>query len=395
MSEALEPPTYEEALLPSSSSAERSLDEQILHIPAAHLPLPQGEFIVSSNNGHARLRLSGQEEDIELPVYGIGGEVSGIVELAKTDSILSVDVTVEGRIKVHELGEGGQIDTPILLGSVQLWTKADNASPCPSTFSFSVTLPRSFESEGKTYPLPPSHSAQLKGVPGFDAGINYWISVSIKSKKFGLAIGGNTLSTPFIYYPRTSPVHSLPAPLEWAKKGFTEQVGWKAYTYAIKTYPKSGLANIIVKLYVPASRAFWVSDSIPFHISFESESDKTITEFQPFGPAGALHATRLQLIRQSTSDVRGALVHNTKTNIWRTDSIGEGIFGPGTDGATWLSFSGHIPIEPVKVTGFSLRHFSVTDGFVLTVTPPDVTKSPFIGIRETIAVRLATDPWLE
>ncbi|KAK7033793.1 hypothetical protein R3P38DRAFT_2772755 [Favolaschia claudopus] len=296
---------------------------------------------------------------------------------------------VEGRIKVHELGEGGQIDTPMLLGSVQLWTKADNASPCPSTFSFSVTLPRSFKSEGKTYPLPPSHSAQLKGVPGFDAGINVGDSSSVPSlsnpSSTVLDQCGNSLSTPFIYYPRTSPVHSLPAPLEWAKKGFTEQVGWKAYTYVIKTYPKSGLANIIVKLYVPASRAFWVSDSIPFHISFESESDKTITEFQPFGPADSPLRMFAEPWFTTPRQIYGAPIASAKAYL------GQG----HTDGATWLSFSGHIPIEPVKVTGFSLRHFSVTDGFVLTVTPPDVTKSPFIGIRETIAVRLATDPWLE
>lgn len=78
-----------------------------------------------------------------------------------------------------------------------------------------------------------------------------------------------------------------------------------------------------------------------------------------------------------------------------------------------MSFSGEIPIEPVKVTGFKLRSLSVMvrsssfiqksqvlsvcikDCLLLTVTPPDATKSAFVGIREKIAVRLITDPWNE
>jgi hypothetical protein len=78
-----------------------------------------------------------------------------------------------------------------------------------------------------------------------------------------------------------------------------------------------------------------------------------------------------------------------------------------------MSFSGEIKIEPVKVTGFRIAGFSVQvrsfsstrkgQGFIefiqdcllLTVTPPDVTKAAFIGIREMIPVRLTTDPWTE
>jgi hypothetical protein len=31
----------------------------------------------------------------------------------------------------------------------------------------------------------------------------------------------------------------------------------------------------------------------------------------------------------------------------------------------------------------------------LTMTPPDITKSPFTGYRETIPVQLTTDAWVE
>lgn len=77
-----------------SYSAEAELDEQCLVIHAHSLPQATGTFIVTSNNGNAKLRLTAQEDKIELPVYGTGGVVAGTIELTKTESISSVEVTV-------------------------------------------------------------------------------------------------------------------------------------------------------------------------------------------------------------------------------------------------------------------------------------------------------------
>jgi len=92
-------------------------------------------------------------------------------------------------------------------------------------------------------------------------------------------------------------------------------------------------------------------------------------------------------------DVRNTIIHGTKTDIFRIDPIGEGHFRHAGDGATWMSFSGEIEIQTPKVMGFTIAGFSVKDCILLTVTPPNVTKAPFINIRETIPVRLTTDPF--
>ncbi|KAJ7842864.1 hypothetical protein B0H14DRAFT_2359376 [Mycena olivaceomarginata] len=347
------------------------------------------------------MRITAQEDEIDLPVYGTGDVVAGTIEVTKTENISSVDVTVEGRVKVHELGEGGRTEATISVGPVKLWIKADDNAVCPSSLSFSVMLPTTFQEEGRSYPLPPSHFAHLEGVPGFDANINVSVQRSlvvscIRTIPTKVEISFGTLSTPFIYQPRSRPAHPIPAPLDCNNAGFIARPEWKMYSSVVKAHPNErGLQDIVVKFYIPKSRIFWVGEAIPFHITFEGTSD-SLAGFMPYRPTGELNITRFQLIRQSCADVRHAdflrtVVHNIKTNRWRRDCFGEGVFRPAAEGATWMSFSGEIPIEPITVTGFQLRHFSVTDW--LTVTPP--TKSPFVGIRKAIPVKLTTDPWVE
>jgi len=410
-------PSYPVPLQPSFSrtpsySAEPGLYEQRLALNARSLPQATGNFIKSSKSGNAKLRLTAQENNIDLPVYGTGGVVEGTVELSKTENISTVELTVEGRLELKEIAEGGHIDTALCLDTLLLWIRDDNNPACPSILPFSLTLPTTFQYNGRSYPLPPSHSVRLKGLPGFTAAIDYSVTAIInkpnsvpnlvplvKSKKLGINIGSTTVSTPFIYYPRTRPAVPIPTPLRRFEGGFIESPEWRVYKSVLKAHPKAGAQDINVKFYVPASRIFCASKAIPFHITFESTAF-SLAAFLPYGPttgsnSGKLRATRIQLMRQSTVDVRGTVVHGTKTNIWRADCIGEGVFRHAGDGATWMSFSGEIPIEPVKVTGFRIASFSVMDGILLTVTPPDVTKSAFVGIREVIPVRLTTDPWSE
>jgi hypothetical protein len=40
------------------------------------------------------LRLNAQEDSVEVPVYGLGGRVTGTVELSKTKAVQSVEVKV-------------------------------------------------------------------------------------------------------------------------------------------------------------------------------------------------------------------------------------------------------------------------------------------------------------
>ena len=77
-----------------SYSAEPHDYEQRIALVGRLRPRPSGSFVKESKNGDVRLRLSSQEDNINLPIYEPRGVVEGTVELSKTDGIQSVKVKV-------------------------------------------------------------------------------------------------------------------------------------------------------------------------------------------------------------------------------------------------------------------------------------------------------------
>ncbi|KAG5645981.1 hypothetical protein DXG03_004582 [Asterophora parasitica] len=236
---------------------------------------------------------------------------------------------------------------------------------------------------GGAPPLPPTFDVKLKGLPGFTANID-------------------VISTPFVYHPRTRPPAPLPSPLVHSRHGFTEAPGWTCYQSEISA--RGSGDTITTKFYVPASRVFWISQPIPFHVTFES-SAQALTTFLPYTPTvgyiKAKQATRVQLMRQSTVDVRYVFY------LWRLRqrSGGDSFLqeyvrirdkdGHG-DGPTWTSFNGEITIsDSVKVPGFKSSGLSVKDCILFSTTPPDLSRAPFHDLRQVIPVRLTTDAWAD
>ncbi|KAI0917450.1 hypothetical protein AcW1_007354 [Taiwanofungus camphoratus] len=362
---------------------------------------PSGDFVKQSKTGGVSLRLIEQEDHVNLPVYGCGDSVEGTVDLAKPDNAASVEVKLEGSLRLKEIAEGGTTTHRLCILILALWSRDRNTGPCPASLPFSITLPTTFSDGKDTYPLPPSHEAHLSGVPGFRAHIEYTVSVLVHKKKSSglLRTAHSTVSTPFIYYPRSRPAVPLPSPMRYVPEFamLLESADWRCYesTMIAKT---SGGKDIISRFYVPASRVFCKSEPIPFHLTFTS-SALSLATLLPLVPTASIHSsskqhTRIQLLRQTTVDVRNALILGTKTDIWQTVSIGQGSFKHAGDGPDWIAFRGEIRVsDQVKIGGFRAGGFSVKDCIVVTVTPPEPTKAPFSELRQVVPIRLTTDPW--
>ncbi|KAG1843000.1 hypothetical protein DFJ58DRAFT_805244 [Suillus subalutaceus] len=374
---------------PTYTAAPRAHEYRLTHNTRLNPNRSPREFVKQSRNGGVSLRLAGQDGHLTLPVYGYGASVEGTLDVHKRDGITSVEVQIEGTLLMEEVAEGGAANCKLFLNKTILWVKDRiYESSCPRSLPFSLPLPTTFSDGGKTYPLPPSHESHLSGLPGFRARVKYSISViavkpniiphAVKSSLLG---GGDwTISTPFEYLPRTRPSSALPPSL----------------VFPTLIHANQGGQDIMVKLYLPASRTFCMHEPIPFHVMFSS-SAMSLAAFMPLGPVVTTplktQHTKIQLLRQTTVDVRNALILGTRTDIWRVDCIGEGAFRHAGDGAHWLAFSGDIYISPdIKVGGFKAGGFSIKDCVVLTMTPPDLSKSPFKELRLTVPVRLATDP---
>ncbi|KAJ7231403.1 hypothetical protein B0H12DRAFT_1146589 [Mycena haematopus] len=399
-----------------SYSEEPGLHEQRLALNARSLPQPTGNFVKVSKHGDVTMRLAAQEDNVDLPVYSSGAVIEGTVELSKKDDVSSVDVKVEGHLELKENAEGGHMHYTLCLEEVKLWTKDDGNPNCPASLHFSVPLPTVFQHEDQSYPLPPSHSIQLKGLPGFNGIIHYSISamihnphpISINFKTLGIHIGNASVSTPFIHYPRTRPPFPTPSPLQCTETGeFIEKPDWQEYQSVVKANATNGVQDIGVRFYLPASRIFCVSEPIPFHITLESDSH-SLAAFLPYGPIPGipmkLPATRIQVVRQSIVDVKHTTVRSEPANtaMWSIAYIGEAAFRHARDGATCMSFSGEVNIEPTKITGFTVPglssgqlKYSVQDCILLTVSPAEGVKAPFADVREAIPIRLATDAWTD
>jgi len=91
---------------------------------------------------------------------------------------------------------------------------------------------------------------------------------------------------------------------------------------------------------------------------------------------------------------RNAVVFGTKTDIWRTEEIGEGLFKHAGDGPDWMSFYGEIHINTqVKIGGFRAGGLTLKDFIILSMMPPEPARAPFSELRQVIPIRLTTDPW--
>ncbi|KAH9841351.1 uncharacterized protein C8Q71DRAFT_325791 [Rhodofomes roseus] len=378
---------------------------------------PSTEFVKQSKTGGLSLRLSEQEDNATLPAYGCGDSVEGTVDLAKPESANCVEVRVEGSLRLKEIAEGGTTSHKLCLSVVTLWNRETDRRPCPASLPFSLTLPTTFSDGKETYPLPPTHQARLPGVPGFDATIEYIVCAAVHKGKSSslLRIGSSTVCTPFVYYPRSRPAVPLPRAARQLSGGyptFLDSPEWRCYR-SIMAPKVAGLNDILTKFYVPAARVFSLSEPIPFYVVFAS-SAISLAAFLPLGPTttrlSGRQPTRVQLLRQTNVDVRyvmpvgpGAVaehysrnevVFGTKTDIWQTVEIGEGAFRHMGDGADWICFAGELRVNSqIKLGGFKAGGLSLKDYLVLSMTPPDPSKTPYSELRQVVPVRLTTDSW--
>ncbi|KAJ3504111.1 hypothetical protein NLJ89_g8111 [Agrocybe chaxingu] len=369
-----------------SYSAEPHDHEQRIALADRLRPRPSGTFIKELKGGGVRLRLTMQEDNAPLPIYGSGSQVEGYVDLSKLEGITSVEVKIEGRLLLKEIAEGGTSTARLCLNTALLWCKDPVNTVCPSSLHFSLGFPSSFSYEDKTFPLPPTFDVKLSGLPGFVATIDYSVTAvvakpnsahipNVKSKKLRIHIGSTVVSTPLIYYPRNRPASPLPLLLQHLHSGFQVTPDWKA----VETILRSKSAPV------------------PFHLTLHS-SAVSLATYLPMSPTAKTlsprKVTRVQLMRQTTVDVRNTVIAGVKTDMWRVDCIGEGAFKHAGDGPTWIAYTGEIVIdETVKVPGFKAAGLSVKDCILFTVNPLDPSKSPFGEVREVIPVRLATEPW--
>jgi hypothetical protein len=239
--------------------------------------------------------------------------------------------------------------------------------------------------------LPPTYEAHLSGLPGFTANADYSVTaIASKTKSIMLGIGltcvppvlspfspipraepqawtffyflfglpraraHRTLTTPFIYYPRTAPARGIPPRLEpkATSPGLHITPEWRVHESPIAVRLPGLSKSIICKFYTPASHVVCMRRAIPYHITFTGPglALTTLLTYMPSrtGAAAVRACSRIQLIRQTSVDakcvcrslhavrtstltyVQPSIIRNeyaevgATSEMWRTRCIGDG-----------------------------------------------------------------------
>ncbi|KAF8514781.1 hypothetical protein JB92DRAFT_3115384 [Gautieria morchelliformis] len=411
------PPSYSLADIPSYTAHPRG-DEQTLGLAARERRASRvGNW--TKKVGHATLTLTGQTPNSELPVYGRNTVVQGFLTLDSPEDVANVQLKLHGHVKCKTIAEIGRSDVTVLSTTVLLWANGGTRSLCPAQLPFEVHLPTTYTWKDHTGPLPPTFEYTFYdlqgGTPGLMAKIKYEVSVEVEhthpTLKDRLAA---TLSTPFIYLPRSRPGRPLSSsPTSVFDAVMEHRAGGKSRE----------IDPIVWKLRLPPPGTYAITQPVPFRVSVTSRSSALLAPFAPTTKKDKA-SIRVYMLRQVSIKV------NT-IDLWRSYVIAEGSlkYDPqNLDGGMWLKnrppspngekasslgsggsatsfseregwashdWSGELKIDREQITGggFAVGDMKVKDFIVLSVVPPNPDSGDLLEVKRVVPIQLTTDSW--
>ncbi|KAI9058261.1 hypothetical protein FKP32DRAFT_1581606 [Trametes sanguinea] len=420
-------------------TAPHEIDRPRTAPPQKGLRAVVGHFVKHSRR--VTLLLSGHPDGVDVPTYSNGQTIEGVLAVTRSTRLLAVEVKIEGAITVQEIGGSGSRTVPLIDQTVYTWIPAAEGSLFPPSTSFRYTLPESFldVASGNCYPLPPTYSASLEGMPGFVVNIAYAVVVYITRQRQATTFwrGTNRTVVPFRYQHRTRP--ALPGPFPCLSQR-TEDKPRTLFVFSMRACSVT-LPCIKVHVYLPASQVCSIQEPIPFHISLLGD-ERAIERFAAYRPAPAsflplsrgpssslesLASVRvlrgavprkampaqkcplsLRIQRTTMVDTRRAGFSPTRTgpiqgaapegdgksHLYHTEWIGEGtVHSVRSDGRS-LVWSGAIVIPPEVASqggGFEVNGLKVVDSIALTIEPPSGCRRRYVPLNEAIPLRLTSD----
>ncbi|GJJ13387.1 hypothetical protein Clacol_007641 [Clathrus columnatus] len=363
----------------------------------------------SKKNGNVTLTLFDQPPDAQLPVFGRQSTIQGAIMLENTQDITSVNIKVHGYVKCKSLPEYGGSYYVLLEMPFTLWDKT-HQEPCSSVLPINITLPANYTLNGKTGPLPPSFLYSFYdvqgGTPGQKTRIKYEIIVDVERHQSSLKDKiGHTLSTDFIYLPRSRPAKQ---PSTVPSTIFEVEMQHRHNGKAKEEDP------IIWKLCLPPPGTYPLSRPIPFRVAVTSRSAALLTPFAPSKRDKS--AIRVYLLRHVS------FTTDTNVSLWRSFSIGEGVLtaappsdnlwlkntvrrpgggetasiGSNSDKEGWASYDWIGTVKANKDVlsgGFSVANVVVQDYIVLSVVPPNPRGGSLLEAKKSVPIQLTTDEY--
>ncbi|KAJ3765586.1 hypothetical protein FB446DRAFT_454237 [Lentinula raphanica] len=355
----------------------------------------------------ATVLLFDQEEGVTTPVYGKQAVLSGVICLTSREAVSEVKIKLNGRMDLVISG-GASESTTLVDDSYKLW-KNDTASTvdtdlaqCPSEIPFACSFPSTFKSFiGREEPLPPSMHATYPGTSGLVASCVY--TLTIKITKAGFWKQAKKLTIPLSYHPRTrAPTFPNPHPDLFSDVKISPEE-WHQTMSVIKSRKPAATPAVHCHLFIPSVRVFALSDTIHFHVQLTGPlaSLRQLVYSKPSKKSSDKYAPniRVYLLRQITVDVCGQ-------KGWKNLTIAEGTLHPRPPPITALSnpvehnvedsldWEGEMRCDGDETAGcpsFVTSYLTVKDFIVLSISPPDATKSDLLTTQVPVPIKLVTE----
>ncbi|KAK0446738.1 hypothetical protein EV421DRAFT_1733992 [Armillaria borealis] len=344
--------------------------------------IPDGTFVKS--HGNLTVLLTQQEDGISSPVYGRMGSIVGAVLLSSSEDIIEVKIQLEGRLYFLS-SECGSRAVGTVSETYTLWNcSRAQIESCPSSLSFSFSLPPAFKDGETSYPLPPTFQAAFTAGSELVVTSVYTLIASTTAVRRPVMLGFDKMSTmriPITYYPRTRPERPpLYIPLLSSIKSCPEE--WNQALVIVKAKQNYNALPIQCNIFIPSVRAFSFSDVIPFHIQLSGPLFSLLmlfpqrsTEYKP--------SISVTMHRQIVVEIQGR-------RSWKDQEIGVGTMRPippppsyrDRDEEKSIDWGGEIQCRP-----------TVKDYILFSLEPP--SNSPFLPARGHVPILLTTNSWVD
>ncbi|KAJ4501294.1 hypothetical protein C8R41DRAFT_749020 [Lentinula lateritia] len=400
-------PSYDSisSLPPLYSSDPASGEQSIQLTPRTRsLGRPTGTYVHKA--GDATVVLLDQEDGVSTPVYGRHAALSGIISLASCETVSEIKIKLDGHMDLV-LSGGVSQSTTLVNDAHSLWKYNPEAvdagsTRCPSEIPFTCVFPSKFKDNvGRESPLPPSMHVMYPGASGLVASCLY--TLTIKIVKMGFWKQAKKLTIPLNYHPRTrAPSFPNPNPDLFSDVKISPDE-WHQTMSVIKSRKPAVTPPVQCHLFIPSVRVFALSDVIHFHVQltgplsslrqlvYSKPSKRSTEKFAP--------KIRVYLLRQITVDVCGQ-------KGWKNLTLAEGTLrprpppiaasssSPAHSAEDSLDWEGEIQCDDNETRGcpgFITTDLTVKDFIVLSISPPDVTKSDLSSTQVPIPIKLVTE----
>ncbi|KAJ7049925.1 hypothetical protein C8F01DRAFT_1180976 [Mycena amicta] len=362
-----------------------SADERVLQRADISREQRTGTFVRSDAAARLTVLLAGQKDDSCVrPAYGHGraSTICGSVFLAAQETVVSVDLKLEGLMEALSVSLGYQA-VKLIDQSLSLYSKTSTSTPCPGAMHFTCRFPATFtgtagkNNASQAFPLPPSCDIAFPDGGFLKCLYSLTVRAVHRSGPFAIQTKERSICIELDYRQRTRPSRPrIPDP---------------SLRATIKMCPEEWLQ---LPLFVPAIGVFGLVEIIPFHVQL-SGTLHALRDLLLLGSAGNANANdvvrqpiRMYLLRQGTTTVNTVLCEAMLRSLPPPH-----LYHSASEHSDALSWEGELHLQNVVVPSFDAGSVKVSYLIAVELTPPKNSTSTVKRARYGFPIKLTTDTW--